>query len=287
MAFTSDDQDQLLHNVDGVDILEAAEAFVKDKFRNHDPSHDWHHVHRVRLMALNLTRCASVQDADPNLLVVELGALFHDLCDAKYLDSGRSQAEKGKQAAGGRAVDVLADFFAPWLARSVIRPDDVQTIYRIVDSVSWSKEESRRERVRRCQATGSEPSEADVAQEAWEDGCAEFRCVSDADRLDAIGSIGILRVAAFSAVKGRPLHIPPANAANDSAPPAEQASGYNSSAVAHFHAKLLKINGDRLKTDMAREEAARRQSMMASFLAELDLEWLIADQGAQLSLLQE
>lgn len=94
-------------------------------------------------------------------------------------------------------------------------------------------------------------------------------------------------MAAFSAVKNRPLHIPPANAANDSVPPAEQGEGYNDSAIAHFHAKLLRIKGDRLHTDLARQEADRRQSMMSSFLAELDLEWMVADQGARLSLLEE
>lgn len=48
---------------------------------------------------------------------------------------------------------------------------------------------------------------------------------------------GILRVAAFSGAKDRPLHIPPANPAQDSVPPAEQGEGYNGSAVAHFHSK--------------------------------------------------
>lgn len=50
---------------------------------------------------------------------------------------------------------------------------------------------------------------------------------------------GILRVAAYSAVKSRPLHIPPANAENDSVPPAEQGQGYNGSAIAHFHSKSV------------------------------------------------
>lgn len=50
-------------------------------------------------------------------------------------------------------------------------------------------------------------------------------------------SLGILRVAAFSAVKNRPLHIPPENATQDSVPPAEQGEGYNNSAIAHFHQK--------------------------------------------------
>lgn len=261
---------------DEVDILYHAEQFVKEKFQNHDPSHDWHHVHRVRLMALNLTRCSSISSKDPDLLVVELGALFHDLCDAKYIN-----AEHQKSKTIVRASDVLSNFFKPYLEQCIIDDEQVQTIYRIVDNVSWSKEEGR---IRRM--TTSSENQTDLDQQKWEDECVEFQCISDADRLDAIGSIGILRVAAFSAKKNRPLHIPPANAKNDSKPPAEQAEGYNGSAVAHFHEKLLKIRGDRLKTEMAREEAERRQSMMSSFLAELDIEWLVADQGAQLSLLQ-
>lgn len=260
---------------DEVDILYHAEQFVKEKFQNHDPSHDWHHVHRVRLMALNLTRCKSISSRDLDLLVVELGALFHDLCDSKYID------DKQKSKSPIKASDVLSNFFQPFLDKGVIQTEQVQTIYRIVDNVSWSKEEARKRRM-----AYSPDNEMDLDQQKWEDECAEFQCISDADRLDAIGSIGILRVAAFSAKKNRPLHIPPANAQNDSKPPAEQAEGYNGSAVAHFHEKLLKIRGDRLKTEMAREEAERRQSMMSSFLAELDIEWLVADQGAQLSLLQ-
>jgi len=91
----------------------------------------------------------------------------------------------------------------------------------------------------------------------------EFQIVSDADRLDAVGSIGILRCAAFSAIKDRPLFIPPNNPENDSIPPAEQAQGYNGSCIAHFHEKLLKIKGDRLRTQSARDEADRRQRMVS------------------------
>lgn len=173
-----------------------------------------------------------------------------------------------------------------YIKGGVITSQQVKTIHRIVDSVSWSKEESRRERTLRAQTSGLDVSSVDTEQDAWENSCPEFKCVSDADRLDAIGSIGIMRVAAYSAAKSRPLHIPPANAQNDPVPPAEQAEGYNDSAVAHFHTKLLKIKGDRLKTDMGRVEADRRQGMMSSFLSELDLEWLVADQGARIALLQ-
>lgn len=289
-----------------VDVLTAAEDLVKDRFRAHDPSHDWHHVHRVRLMAISLSRCPSLRrqprpdtagseanaddggvDTLADLLVVELAALFHDMCDAKYMAAASGAAAGSGGQGVARAKDTLASFFAPFIATRVVAEEQVQLVYRIVDSVSWSKEEARRERMCRSASSGAAEAigEQDRDQEAWEASCAEFKCVSDADRLDSIGSIGIMRVAAYSAAMNRPLHIPPSNARNDPVPPAEQAFGYNGSAVAHFYDKLLKIRGDRLKTDMARDEAERRQAMMSSFLTELDFEWTVADQGAQLALL--
>ena len=70
-------------------------------------------------------------------------------------------------------------------------------------------------------------------------------------------------------------------------PPAEQGEGYNGSAVGHFYEKLLKIKGERLYMEMARMEAERRQGVMRGFLEELDLEWLVAKQGAELALLDD
>jgi uncharacterized protein len=55
------------------ELITAAEDFVKEHFKNHDPSHDWQHVNRVRLMALSLSRCESLKRA-PDMLVLELAA---------------------------------------------------------------------------------------------------------------------------------------------------------------------------------------------------------------------
>lgn len=232
-------------------LIATAESFVKHHFANHDPSHDWHHVHRVRLFALHLSRDPSLP-SPPDLLVLELAALFHDMCDRKYLPSNTTST-----GANVNAHTVLAPFFndEAITQSSLITPQQRATIEKIVDNVSWSKDEGRRRQPQR---------EDNKAYAEWAQSTPEFQCVSDSDRLDAIGSIGILRAAAYSAVKGGPLHIPPNNPANDSVPPAEQSQGYNGSTIAHFHDKLLRIHGDRLWTQWAREEAERRQGMVCA-----------------------
>ena len=246
-------------------IISAAESFVKRAFAHHDPSHDWHHVNRVRLLALSLTRSPELPPLD--LLVVELGALFHDLTDAKYSASSSSPST------------VLAPFWSSLPSPNPITAAQQSLVEKIVDNVSWSKDQRRRS------TPTQHLSSADVELQSWLNATPEFWCVSDADRLDSIGSIGILRCAAYSCKVNRPLYIPPNNAKMDPVPPAEQAEGYNGSAVGHFYEKLLKIRGDRLWTSEAREEAERRQGVMRSFLGELDLEWLVAKQGAELAVL--
>lgn len=248
-------------------VIASAEAFVKAAFAQHDPSHDYHHVHRVRQLALSLSSSAELEHVD--LLVVELGALFHDLTDAKYTSASCTPSS------------VLAPFWASLSPATLVSAAQKTTVEKIVANVSWSKDERRRA------MHPSHLSADDVALQEWLSKCPEFWCVSDADRLDSIGSIGILRCAAYSAKINRPLYIPPSNPDDDPVPPAEQAEGYNGSAVAHFYEKLLKIRGDRLYLQQARSEADRRQGMIKAFLDELGLEWLVAKQGAEIALLRQ
>ncbi|CCF52576.1 hypothetical protein NDA11_000225 [Ustilago hordei] len=247
-------------------IISAAESFVKTAFANHDPSHDYHHVNRVRLLALSLTRSSELTPLD--LLVVELGALFHDLTDSKYSSSSLDPST------------VLAPFWASLPTPSPISETQRVTVEKIVENVSWSKDERRRT------LSPSHRTSADIALSEWLESCKEFQVISDADRLDSIGSIGIMRCAAYSAKVGRTLYVPPANAKMDPNPPAEQGEGWNGSAVGHFYEKLLRIRGDRLYTTEGRREAERRQGVMENFLEELGLEWVVAKQGAEIAMMR-
>jgi uncharacterized protein len=92
----------------------------------------------------------------------------------------------------------------------------VSLINRIIPSVSWTAEARQR----------ASPGE----YTSWHETCPELCAVQDADRLDAIGAVGVMRCAAFSGVKGRKL-------VDDT-----DVNG-GGSAEAHFEEKLLNIKG--------------------------------------------
>ena len=124
----------------------------------------FHPVHRVRKTALFLAHANSTQN--PDLLVVELAALLHDILDKKYVS-----AEK--------AADPYA-FFLPFFASVSTHVDLVadgraRQVVMIVDNVSWSTESKLL-------------AEGTLTQ--WHETCIELHCVQDADRLDAIGAFG-------------------------------------------------------------------------------------------------
>ena len=86
----------------------------------------------------------------------------------------------------------------------------------------------------------------------------EGRVVSDADRLDAIGAIGIARCFAFGGSRERALW--------------DGVSASSLTSLGHFWEKLLKLN-ETLYTDAARDFSRRRQKFLHEFLLEFSREW--------------
>jgi len=219
----------------------TAEMLMMTTMSRYDPSHDAFHVQRVRKTALNLARIVSTESTlprKPDLLIVELAALLHDVLDKKYV----SKAE---------AADPYG-FFLPFFQSvanehgiNLIQDGRARLIAKIVDNVSWSTE-------KRLHEAG--------LLEDWHRECVELHCVQDADRLDAIGAFGIMRCAAYSAVTKHPLHAPHGDPAR------------TSSAVQHFHDKLLHIR-DRLKTAPGKLLAEKRHKLMLDFLQAVDEEY--------------
>jgi uncharacterized protein len=102
----------------------------------------------------------------------------------------------------------------------------------------------------------------------------EGKLVQDADRLDALGAIGIARCFACGAVRGNALYDP------DERPTVHDSEAayrsHRGSSVSHFHEKLLLLK-DRMQTAAGRELAARRHRFMADFLRQFLAEWEMND----------
>ncbi|KAJ7227354.1 hypothetical protein GGX14DRAFT_693275 [Mycena pura] len=216
-------------------VIQEAEKVMIDAMAKYDPSHDAFHVQRVRRTALSIANALSPK---PDLLVVELAAILHDVLDKKYVSPEQAADPYGfflpffKSMAEKHGLDLIKDGRARQVAQ-------------IVDSVSWSTETKLRK--------------ANLWNE-WHENCMELHCVQDADRLDAIGAFGIMRCAAYSAAVNRPLHVPSGD------------PGVNDSAIGHFHEKLVLIR-DRLKTSPGKVLGEKRHGVLLAFMASVEDEY--------------
>jgi uncharacterized protein len=167
-----------------------------------------------------------------NLDEISLAALLHDYSDHKY--------NGGDFDAGSREVlNVLNQLNCPF--------ELADRVAKIVQVVSYKG--------------------ALVSDEATS---IEGKIVRDADRLDAIGAIGIARAFSYGGSKERPLYdpsIPPLLHATK-----EEYAAAKSHTINHFHEKLLLLK-DRMETTTARLLAEERHQFMIDFLKQFEKEW--------------
>ncbi|MDF2905466.1 MAG: metal-dependent phosphohydrolase [Herbinix sp.] len=98
----------------------------------------------------------------------------------------------------------------------------------------------------------------------------EGKIVQDADRLDALGAIGIARTFAYGGHKGRPIYDPGEIPIENMT--AEEYRSHISNSINHFYEKILKLK-DLINTQTARSMAERRHAFIENYLEEFMSEW--------------
>ena len=173
------------------------------------------------------------REEETDLFIVEMAALLHDIGDPKLYDDDTTIAPK----LIGSKLDELG----------VVDPERKSIIY-IIGNMSFSK--------------SLEGKEVDKSK--------EFMVVQDADRLDAIGAVGIARTFAFGGNKNRLIYDP--NILPNSNLTPDQYRKAEGHTINHFYEKLFLLK-DRMNTDTAKKMAGERHKFMESFLEQFYGEW--------------
>lgn len=173
---------------------------------------------------------AKSEDVDST--VVALGALLHDIADSKFHDGDESVGPK-----------IASEF----LLKNNVDSTIIEHVLQIIKNISFkggNKEQS------------FTSPELDVVQ--------------DADRLDALGAIGIARTFNYGGFKNRKIYDPSIKPQLDMTP--EEYKISTAPTINHFYEKLLLLK-DRMNTKTGKELAQKRHQYMVAFLDQFYAEW--------------
>jgi len=209
-------------------LISSTITFVKQQLATAEGGHDWFHIERVwknaKLIASN--------EENADLLIIELGALLHDIADSKF--------HNGDETIGPK----LARTF---LEQQQLAEEQIIHVEHIIKYISFKG--GNHEQIFKSK---------------------ELDIVQDADRLDAIGAIGIARTFNYGGFKGNKLYdpeIPPKlNMSKE-----EYKKGDNPT-INHFYEKLLLLK-DLMNTTTGKRLAQQRHNYMENFLNQFYAEW--------------
>ncbi len=215
-------------------IIQNTIGFVKKTLKDAEGGHDYFHIERVYKNSLLISKYENVDE-----FVVALGALLHDIADAKFYH--------GDETIGPRKARTF-------LESQSVDETTIIHIENIIKNISYKSGLPTNQNERPTQKFKSK--ELDVVQ--------------DADRLDAIGAIGIARCFNYGGFKNRKLYDP------EIAPNLNMSkSEYKKSTaptINHVYGKLLLLQ-DMMNTETGLRIARERHAYMEGFLEQFYNEW--------------
>ena len=220
------------------EIVEQTIAFVKETLKGAEGGHDWFHIERVFKNTLLLAKEEKV-----DVLVVSLGALLHDIADAKF--------NNGDETVGPK----LAQQF---LSDLKVNEKTINHVIKIIENISFKNS---------LEITEEEKFSS-----------LELEVVQDADRLDALGAIGIARAFNYGGFKNRALYNP--EIAPNLKMSKEEYKKSSAPTLNHFYEKLLLLK-DKMNTKTGTKLAGERHQYMVDFLKQFYKEWdpLVSNTG--------
>lgn len=171
------------------------------------------------------------EQENADMLIVQLAALLHDVDDVKLSPETHDTKKNAVRFMKNSGVDDKV----------------IASVCKIIDEVSFAGTDS------------VVPS------------TLEGKCVQDADRLDAIGAIGIARTFAYGGSRGRKIYDPEIKS-KMGMNKEEYRNNQDSTSINHFYEKLLLLK-DMMNTTEGKKLAEHRQVVMQEFLNEFMLEW--------------
>lgn len=202
--------------------------FVKETLEGAEGGHDWFHIERVYKNALLISENEKV-----DRFTVQLGALLHDIADAKFYNGDESIGPKKARE---------------FLKKQYVDEDIIIHVENIILFISYK-------------------SSLDTSKKFTS---PELDVIQDADRLDAIGAIGIARCFNYGGFKNRSLYDPAIEPNLEMTK--EQYKKSTAPTINHFYEKLLLLK-DKMNTKTGQLLAKERHRYMEGFLQQFYEEW--------------
>jgi uncharacterized protein len=214
------------------EIIEQTIAFVKRTLQDAEGGHDWFHIQRVFNTALFI---AKEENAD--LMVIGLGALLHDIADAKF--------HNGDETIGPGIAKTFLESLQ-------VDENTISHVVKIIEHVSFKSSLGSNQK-------NSLPFNS-----------KELQIIQDADRLDALGAIGIARAFNYGGFRNRPLYNP--DIAPDLCMTKEAYKASTAPTINHFYEKLLLLK-DKMNTPEGKRLAEERHNFILQYLEQFYKEW--------------